>query len=153
MVKIEAMKIYLDVFCLNRRFDDQTQTRIHLEAEAVLSIVRSVEDGEWEWISSEAVAYEINRTPNEERQERLWSLESCSTERLQLTDSILQQAEQLQHLGFTTYDALHLTFAASADVDIFLTTYDKLLKHAQRYREEIQIPVANPLSWLQEVMM
>lgn len=146
------MKIYLDVCCLNRPFDDQTQTRIHLEAEAVLSIIQSVEDNEWQWISSEAVAYEINRTPNEERQERLWSLESRSTERLPLTDAILQEAEQLQHLGFTTYDALHLTFAASAEVDVFLTTDDKLLKRAQRYQVEIKIPVANPLSWLQEVM-
>ena len=152
-MKIEAMKIYLDVCCLNRPFDDQTQTRIHLEAEAVLSIIRAVEDGEWEWISSEAVAYEINRTPNEERQERLWSLESRSTQRLQLTESILQQAEQLQHLGFTTYDALHLSFAISTDVDVFLTTDDKLLKRAQRYQEEITIRVANPLSWLQEVMI
>jgi len=147
------MKIYLDVCCLNRPFDDQIQTRIHLEAEAVLAIVGFVEDGEWEWISSEAVAYEISRTPNEERQERLWSLESRSTERLQLTDSILQEAKELQHLGFTTYDALHLTFAASADVDVFFTTDDKLLKRAQRYQEEIKIPVANPLSWLQEVMI
>ena len=152
-MKIEAMKIYLDVCCLNRPFDDQTQTRIHLEAEAVLSIIQSVETAEWEWISSEAIAYEIHRTPNEERQERLWSLESRSTERLQLTDSILQQAQQLQHLGFTAYDALHLTFAASAAVDVFLTTDDKLLKRAQQYREEIKIPAANPLSWLQEVMI
>lgn len=98
------MKIYLDVCCLNRPFDDQTQTRIHLEAEAVLSIIQSVEDNEWQWISSDAVAYEINKAPNEERQERLWSLESRSTERLELTDSILQQAEQLQHLGFTNND-------------------------------------------------
>jgi len=141
------------VCCLNRPFDDQTQTRIHLEAEAVLSIIQSVEDNEWQWISSDAVAYEINKAPNEERQERLWSLESRSTERLELTDSILQQAEQLQHLGFTTYDALHLTFAEFAHVDIFLTTDDKLLKRAQRYRNKIKIPVANPLSWLQEVMI
>ena len=71
---------------------------------------------------------------------------------MQLTDAILQQAEQLQQLGFTTYDALHLTFAALADVDVFLTTDDKLLKRAQRHREEIKVPVANPLSWLQEVI-
>ncbi len=147
------MKIYLDVCCLNRPFDDQSQTRIDLEAEAVLSIIQSVEDNEWEWISSDAVAYEISKTPNEERQERLWALESRSTERVKLIDSILQEAEQLRHLGFTSYDALHLTFAASADVDVFLTTDDKLLKRAQRYRKEIKISVANPLSWLQEVMI
>jgi predicted nucleic acid-binding protein len=146
------MKIYLDACCLNRPFDDQTQTRVHLEAEAVLSIIQSVEDNEWEWISSDAVAYEIHKTPNEERQERLWSLESRSTKRLPLTEPILQQAEQLEQLSFTTYDALHLTFAAFAGVDVFLTTDDKLLKRAQRFRAEINIPVANPLSWLQEVL-
>lgn len=146
------MKLYLDVCCLNRPFDDQTQTRIHLEAEAVLSIIQSVEDNEWQWISSDAVAYEISKAPNEERQERLWALESRSTTRLELTDSILQQTARLLHLGFTTYDALHLTFAESTNVDVFLTTDDKLLKRAQRYREEIKIAVVNPLSWLQEVM-
>ena len=147
------MKIYLDACCLNRPFDDQTQTRIHLEAEAVLSIVQYVEDNDWQWVSSDAVAYEISQTPNEERQERLWSLESRSTERLELTDSILQQAETIKRLGFTAYDALHLTFAALVNVDAFLTTDDKILKRAQRYPAEIQIPVANPLSWLQKVII
>jgi predicted nucleic acid-binding protein len=146
------MKIYLDVCCLNRPFDDQTQTRIHLEAEAVLAIIQAVEDNEWQWISSDAVAYEISKAPNEERQERLWSLESRSTERLELTDFILQQAARLQYLGFTTYDALHLTFAEFADVDVFLTTDDRMLTRAQSYPEEIKISVANPLSWLQEVI-
>ena len=32
-------KIYFDTCCLNRPFDDQTQTRIRLEAEAVLAIL------------------------------------------------------------------------------------------------------------------
>lgn len=31
------------------------------------------------------------------------------------------------------------------------TTDDKLLKRARRYRNKLKIPVANPLSWLQEV--
>jgi len=37
------MKIYLDVCCLNRPFDDQTQDRIHLEAESVMTILRHAE--------------------------------------------------------------------------------------------------------------
>lgn len=146
------MKIYLDVCCLNRPFDDQNQDRIHLEAEAVLSIIRHVEQNDWRWISSDAVAYEISKTPSEERQERLWSLESKATEVLDLTETILQHGEAIQRLGFTTYDALHLAFAASANVDAFLSTDDKLIKLAHRYPEEIRITVANPLNWLQEVM-
>jgi predicted nucleic acid-binding protein len=146
------MKIYLDVCCLNRPFDDQTQVRIHLEAEAILSIIQSAEDNEWQWISSDAVAYEISKAPNEERQERLWALELRATKRLDLTDAILRQASHHLQLGFKTYDALHLAFAESANVDVLLTTDDKLLKRAQMHQKELQITVANPLSWLQEVM-
>ena len=36
------MKIYLDVCCLNRPFDDQTQDLIHLESEAVVLILKHV---------------------------------------------------------------------------------------------------------------
>lgn len=144
--------IYLDVCCLNRPFDDQMQDRIHLEAEAVLAIIRRVEESSWQWISSDAVAYEISNTPNEERQERLWSLESRATESIELTDTILHHAEAIQTLGFTNYDALHLAFASSVNVDVFLSTDDKLLKRAKRYPEEIKITAANPLAWLQEVI-
>ena len=33
------MKLYLDTCCYNRPFDDQTQERIHLESEAILTIL------------------------------------------------------------------------------------------------------------------
>ena len=39
------MLLYLDNSVLNRPFDDQTQPRIHLEAEAVLAIVADIENG------------------------------------------------------------------------------------------------------------
>ena len=146
------MKVYLDVCCLNRPFDDQSQDRIHLEAEAVLAVIRHVEQSEWLLISSDAVAYEISNTPNEERQDRLWSLAWKATNSIELTDTILQHAETIQNLGFTSYDALHLAFASSVNVDAFLSTDDKLVKRANRYPEEIKIIVANPLGWLQEVM-
>ena len=147
------MKFYLDVCCLNRPFDDQTQIRVHLEAEAVIAIIGQVENEAWQWISSDAVAYEISKTPNEERQERLWSIESSATTRMTLTDSILNKAAKFQQLGFTTYDALHLVFAIEADVDAFLSTDDKLLRRARRFSEEIPISVANLLSWLQKVTL
>ena len=68
------MRIYLDVCCLNRPFNDQTQDRIHLESEAVLIILRHVRTGDWEWITSEVVTYEINKTPDRGRRQRVESL-------------------------------------------------------------------------------
>ena len=37
------ISIYLDVCCLNRPFDDQSQPRIHLESEAILTILAQCE--------------------------------------------------------------------------------------------------------------
>ena len=36
------MKVYLDVSCLNRPFDDQSQARIALESQAVVLILEKV---------------------------------------------------------------------------------------------------------------
>ncbi|WP_256875183.1 hypothetical protein [Nostoc sp. C052] len=46
--------IYLDVCCLNRPFDDQTQERIRLEAEAVLLILANCQTGEWQMLVSDS---------------------------------------------------------------------------------------------------
>jgi hypothetical protein len=70
------MRIYLDVCCLNRPFDDQSQERIRLEAEAVLLILRRIKAGEWQWIGSPVVTAEIRQTPDLERQQAMLSLAS-----------------------------------------------------------------------------
>ena len=53
------MKIYFDVSCLNRPFDDQTQPRIHLEAEAVTMILERIDSGKWQQTSSRMVDIEV----------------------------------------------------------------------------------------------
>jgi hypothetical protein len=59
-----TMRIYLDVCCLNRPYDDQTQDRIRLEAEAVLLILRRFRTQDWKWVTSEAVEFEVDRMPD-----------------------------------------------------------------------------------------
>ena len=126
--------------------------RVHLEAEAVLGIIKQVEQAEWTWVSSDAVVYEISKTPNEDRKERLWSLESGASERIELTEAIYLEAEKLQHLGFNALDALHLSCARTAKVDAFLSTDDKLLKIARQHIDAIKLHAVNPLAWLQEII-
>ncbi|MEP7343428.1 MAG: hypothetical protein ABI977_37250 [Acidobacteriota bacterium] len=48
-------------------FDDQSQERILLEAEAIIVILARIEQGLLTWTSSEAVDYEIARNPNLDR--------------------------------------------------------------------------------------
>lgn len=146
------MKIYLDACCLNRPFDDQTQDRIHLESEAVLTILKHIESEDWEWVASDVLFYEVRETPNDERKRRVLKLCENATSQIKLNQSIRNEAEILINLGFTTYDALHLACAVEAQVDVFLSTDDKLVKRALRNPDNIKIKVSNPLSWLQEVL-
>lgn len=53
------MRIYLDACCYNRPFDDQTISRNHLESEAVLEILRRVENGNIELVQSNALEIEL----------------------------------------------------------------------------------------------
>ncbi len=146
------LRIYLDVCCLNRPFDDQRQDRIRLEAEAVLLILGHCEAGVWQWISSVTVEEEVNNTPSRERWSRVRSMLSGVHGTVALTDAAVARAQALKAMGFRTYDAFHLACAEEARVDVFLTTDDRVLRIATRHTEQLKVRVANPLAWLLEVI-
>ncbi|MGI9107483.1 MAG: PIN domain-containing protein [Pyrinomonadaceae bacterium] len=143
-------KVYLDVCCLNRPFDDQTHDRIHLEAEAVLLILTHVERGRWQWIGSETLDYEIERTPDSERRLRVRLLATAVDHRVLIEAAEEARARELEALGFHALDALHLSCAESGGAEALLTTDDRLLRLAVRFSAQLRIRVANPLTWLQE---
>ena len=145
------LKIYLDVCCLNRPFDDQTQARIRLEAEAILMILARCETQDWEWIGSEVVDYEINQTPDSERRRRVQSLASHTHRSIAVGKSEAERAQQFETWGFSAYDALHLACAESGGADVFLTTDDTLLRKAAAHTKVLRVRTENPLTWLREV--
>ena len=146
------MKVYLDVCCLNRPFDDQTQDRIHLEAEAVLSIIKFVERGQWALVTSDAILYEVNKIPDPERRKKVGIMISNANEYIRLEEKILARGRQVEKLGMKALDALHVACAESGKVDIFLTTDDRLLKILHQHSNEIDIRAQNPLAWIREVV-
>src|SRR5215510_15814636 len=145
-------RIYLDVCCLNRPFDDQRQGRVRLEAEAVLLILGRCEAGVWQWLSSAVVEEEVNNTPSHERRSRVRNMLSGAQSTIALTATAIMRAQELKAMGFRTYDALHLACAEQATVDVFLTTDDHVLRIATRHTAQLQVRVANPLAWLLEVI-
>jgi hypothetical protein len=73
---------------LQRPFDDRSQPRINVEAEAVLTIMRLVESGSLELLSSEALDFEIGRIPQAQRQTNARLLLKLASRILELTDEI-----------------------------------------------------------------
>lgn len=142
------MRVYLDVCCLNRPFDDQSQERIRLESEAILLIFFRVLTGALEWVTSEVVDHEVSLTPDVTRRSRVTALLLGATERTTLSDADETRAEELHAFGFHALDALHLACAERARADAFLTTDDRLLKTAGRSTAHLRVAVHNPLQWI-----
>jgi predicted nucleic acid-binding protein len=142
------MIIYLDVCCLNRPFDDQSQNRVRLEAEAVLSILEMADARQLEIIGSDIIDDELAEMPDHERREKVELLLTVVSTQIALTTGIERRAIEFQKWGLTPLDALHLAAAESARADYFLTTDDNLLRKAIRHQADLKVKVENPAKWL-----
>lgn len=143
--------IYLDVCCLNRPFDDQTQERVHLEAEAVLLILERCQIGDWHLLGSEALDDELSQTPDGARKRQMTLWIALAMTKVNVTDKIESRALELAARGFKAYDALHVACAEAGNADILLTTDDRMLRLAARHSAMLQVRVENPFRWLMEV--
>jgi len=57
------MRLYLDLCCFNRPFDDQSQTRVRVETDAKLELQAHVSTGKVELIWSYVLDYENAQHP------------------------------------------------------------------------------------------
>lgn len=143
------MKIYLDVSCLNRPFDDQGQERVRLEAVAVSLILEHSARGRWKQVSSAMAVTEIAANPDPEKRRKAGELLPEESDIIEVDESIARRARNLAATGFTLADAVHIAAAEALRVDVLLTCDDRLMRRAQRSRD-LRVKVANPLIWLRE---
>src|SRR5438067_844857 len=101
------MRIYLDICCLKRPFDDQTQARVHLETEAVLALLdASGTQLEFLHAAAQDLENELNPLPSRAARVRQW-LEAIPL--ADLADDVLQgRITELLNYGFKSFDAFHL---------------------------------------------
>jgi predicted nucleic acid-binding protein len=141
-------RIYMDVCCLNRPFDDWGQPRIRLEAEAVVAILEHCQTGDWLLVGSTALKSEIAQTPDTTRRQQVMDLVAAAKIDMKVTSETIQRAGDLQEFGFKPFDALHIACAEAAHVDVFVTTDDRLLRRANSHTNQLNVQVRNPLTWL-----
>lgn len=141
------MKIYLDNCCYNRPFDDQSQIKIHLEAQAKLYIQAKIKEGFYDLVWSYILDYENGKNPYIEKRLAIapWKsiASSCIAEE---TEEILLFAESLASKGIKTYDALHISCAVAAQCEYYLTTDKKLLN-----TPVTGIKIVNPITFVNEM--
>ncbi len=148
---VKQFKVYFDVCCLNRPFDDWSQDRVRFEGEAAMSILERVREHHWNLISSEAVEAELERLPNPDKLVSILKLLALANDSVTIDDAVDQRSKVLEELGFGLYDSFHIACAEKAQVDVLLTTDDRLLKRALRYSQQIYVLVNNPVDWYMQV--
>jgi predicted nucleic acid-binding protein len=145
------MRIYFDACCLNRPFDNQSQERIRLEAEAVTLIVQMARAGTLEWVSSEALEEELSRISDEDKKISVTALLAHANERLMVNDAMFELARRLAAQGVTAMDAVHFAVAELGNCDILLTTDDAFIRKIENIQFIHRVRVANPARWVVEV--
>jgi predicted nucleic acid-binding protein len=143
------MKIYLDVCCLCRPFDNHRETRIRLETEAVLSILKRC-SLDWELVTSTAVLYEIGLVGDPQRKANALRLTERACGTIRIDEDLLSRAEEFEEIGVMGMDAVHIACAEKAGA-ILLTTDDELVRIMKKNATYTSIRVDNPLHWLMEM--
>ncbi len=138
------MRLYLDNCCLNRPWDDQSQLRIHLEAEAVLYIVGMARLGKVELVTSDYLLAEILNQPDPVRSADVMALTAPASFHVLQTASIDAWDLTVGAFYIRGYDALHPAAAEAAQCDFLITTDDRFLRRCQRAGPVMKTRVLNP---------
>lgn len=125
------MKIYLDMCSLQRPFDDKSQLRVLVEAQAVLGVLALCQAGELDLIGSDALVFETDANPDPFRRDFASEAIGKAAQFVALSDEIKARAKTYTAAGVKPLDALHLACAVQAQADYFCTCDDRFLKKAR----------------------
>ena len=126
------MRVYLDMCCYNRPYDDQSQFRVALEAQSKLQIQGLIRDKKLDLIGSYTLDYEVSRNPYEMRRQSIVQFIQknmkgyVGPERAEVIKPI---AESIMETGVKEKDAYHVASAIYAKCDYFISTDIRLLKY------------------------
>ena len=113
--------IYMDCCCLNRPSDDQTQEKIRIESDVIIAILSRCFYGSWKLIGSDIIEYEIMKTPDIDKKNRALDLYKIKKENVEINETIIKRANEIQRYGIKTMDSLHYAAAEYKNVDVLLT--------------------------------
>lgn len=126
------MRVYLDMCCFNRPYDDQSQLKVAMEAQSKLHIQNQIREGKLDLIGSYTLDYEVSRNPYEMRRQSIVQFIHDNMRGYvgaERSDTIKQIADKIMQTGVKEKDAYHVASAIYAGCDYFILTDRRLLKY------------------------
>ncbi len=143
------MKVYLDTNIYFRSFDDQTQPRIYLESQAILTIFNAIEKNIIRLTTSDILLFEISKCPKIEGAQIRKSLLGLTSNHVKHTKAIVKQTEYIANkFNILPADAMHLVAAKSSNIDCFITCDDILIKKGSRFCQKMSFVIENPTNFI-----
>ena len=143
------MRLYIDLNCFNRPFDDQGQERVRHETEAVLAVLTRIVEGKDTLVWSSVMTFENDRHPRSDRRDEIALWEGRAERAVALTASLEERARQIGQQGVGALDAAHLAAAENGGAEIVLTCDDVLIRRAARLG--LALRVLNPVAYFNEI--
>lgn len=143
------MRLYVDLNCFNRPFDDQEQDRVRVETAAVFTILRRISEGTDTLVWSWALSFENSQHPKQDRREEIAQWEKVAVFNVSLDAPLRTRARVIAANGITPLDAIHLASAEFGSAEVLITCDDNFLRRAQRL--QLALRVLNPVAYLAEV--
>lgn len=145
------VRAYLDICALKRPFDDQTQARIRLEADAVLELLAATAE-RVTFVHAVAQDLENAQNPLTWRAARVADWLTALPRVDANADNLARRTQELMALGFRNFDAFHVACAELANADVLATTDDRLLTLSQRHAGLLAVRVIDVVTLAQEVL-
>ena len=136
-------RIYLDMCCFNRPYDEQSLLKVKLETQAKLSIQKLVLEGKIELVWSFILSYENAMNPFTEKKIQIAKWCNLAMFDCDSTDKISETSEKLMKLGLRLKDSLHIACAIFSNADYFITTDKGILN-----RNLSEIKIINPVDFI-----
>lgn len=144
------MRIYLDTCTIQRPADESEESRVVLEAAAVLEILSLVHAGEIDLVSSAVLQIEHDNNPHLLRRIFTEEMLALASEVVEIDVAVDQLTAAYRAQGVKGRDAAHLACAVSAGADFICTCDDRFLRRARRLDTGLTRAVT-PLELIQEV--
>jgi predicted nucleic acid-binding protein len=136
-------RIYLDICCFNRPYDDQSYLTVRLESEAKLFVQKEILQGTFDLVWSYMLDYENSVNPYPDRSNTIARWRTVAKSDVDFSVEVNETGKQLMTLGLTNKDALHIACAITGKCDYFLTTDKGILN-----KQAAGITIINPLDFV-----
>jgi predicted nucleic acid-binding protein len=146
----KKVSVYLDTCALQRPLDTLSQTRLRLEAEAILGILALIEAGEVTLVSSTPLEIEASRNPLAVRKEHANQVLNWASSVVVIDNHLAERASEFTRRGIKGVDALHLVAAEAAKADYFCTCDDRFLRNASAI-DDLRTNVVSPLELIERL--